>query len=125
MIRWFEEHNRISWTITLLGAFLIFYISSREFSGGTEALNNSYLSIIYHFSAFFLFSFFFMISVVRGKKRRFFFLSILISILYGVLDEFHQYFVPGRYFSVGDMAIDSFGVIFAFFTYLSLIVLRR
>ena len=35
--------------------------------------------------------------------------AILISSLYGVTDEYHQLFVPGRTFDVLDMAADAFG----------------
>jgi VanZ family protein len=35
--------------------------------------------------------------------------AILISSLYGVTDEYHQLFVPGRTFDVLDMAADALG----------------
>ena len=35
--------------------------------------------------------------------------AILISALYGVTDEYHQMFVPGRTFDVLDMAADAIG----------------
>ncbi len=37
--------------------------------------------------------------------------SILITILYAIIDELHQSFVPGRIPSVWDIAVDSFGAI--------------
>ena len=37
------------------------------------------------------------------------FAAIVISSLYGVSDEYHQRFVPGRTFDVLDMAADAFG----------------
>jgi VanZ family protein len=37
--------------------------------------------------------------------------AIAISSLYGVTDEYHQLFVPGRSFDVLDMAADAFGSI--------------
>ena len=37
------------------------------------------------------------------------FAAIVISSLYGVSDEYHQMFVPGRTFDVLDMAADAFG----------------
>ena len=39
-------------------------------------------------------------------------LSILASALYGVSDEFHQYFVPGRNAEVGDVVADAVGAFF-------------
>ena len=38
-------------------------------------------------------------------------LAILITILYGIIDELHQYFVPGRILSIVDILIDLFGAI--------------
>lgn len=35
----------------------------------------------------------------------------IISFLYALSDEFHQYFVPGRYASFGDVMIDSSGAL--------------
>ena len=35
--------------------------------------------------------------------------AVLISTLYGVTDEYHQLFVPGRSFDVFDMAADAIG----------------
>ena len=36
-------------------------------------------------------------------------ISILFGALYGISDEIHQYYVPGRYFSYWDMAADAAG----------------
>ena len=35
--------------------------------------------------------------------------AVVISSLYGISDEYHQMFVPGRTFDVLDMAADAFG----------------
>lgn len=43
----------------------------------------------------------------HGRKRTF--LTVAILILSGVLDEFHQLFVPGRYASFWDILIDTAG----------------
>jgi len=40
-------------------------------------------------------------------------LAILVTVLYAIMDEIHQSFVPGRISSVFDVAIDSFGAIAA------------
>ena len=37
------------------------------------------------------------------------FVAIAISTLYGVTDEYHQLFVPGRMFDAWDMAADALG----------------
>ena len=38
-------------------------------------------------------------------------LAILITIIYAITDEIHQYFVPGRISNVFDILIDSFGAV--------------
>ena len=38
-------------------------------------------------------------------------LAILITILYAITDELHQYFIPGRISNVFDITINSFGAI--------------
>ncbi len=43
------------------------------------------------------------------------FLSILIGLIYGTLDELHQIFVPGRVASSGDLLANATGIILAQF----------
>lgn len=38
-------------------------------------------------------------------------ISVIISILYAISDEIHQYFVPGRIGSPWDVVIDAWGVV--------------
>lgn len=46
---------------------------------------------------------------MRDVSRRAVLAAILISSLYGVSDEYHQVFVPGRTFDVLDMLADAIG----------------
>lgn len=48
-----------------------------------------------------------LLPTVRGK---YWFYSILFGVVYGISDEIHQYFVPGRIMSVWDMVADGLGV---------------
>jgi len=116
MISWFEKHDKISFLITILIAFTIFYLSSKTFSYSCPS--PSYLSLIYHFFAFFFLSFFLLISLTKGKPLIYvILLAILISIIYGISDEIHQFFVPGRYCSFIDILIDSAGVLISSLIY--------
>jgi VanZ family protein len=125
MLQFFEEHNRLSWAITFVGAGLIFYISSLSFEDSV-AYTINFLSTAYHFSAFFCFSFFLFISMTRGRVLGInFFAGILISVAYAISDEIHQFFVPGRYCSLFDATIDSAGILFAFIAYFILILGRK
>jgi VanZ family protein len=40
-----------------------------------------------------------------------------LGVLYGVLDEWHQSFVPGRVVSVADWAADIIGVVLGYFAF--------
>ena len=122
MISWFEKRSWLSWIIVVLVAIFIFYMSSQSFppsSGG-----NPLKSILYHLIIFFVFTFFLMISSVRGKNRNFILLAFSIAILYGVLDELHQGFVPGRDSSLGDIFFDSAGIILASMVYFISVLFR-
>ena len=43
---------------------------------------------------------------------------ILFTVIYAVIDEIHQYFVPNRYFDVFDVFIDIIGVAIGLFCFL-------
>ena len=44
-----------------------------------------------------------------GYRKRAFGLVIILCVAYGLLDEFHQVFVPGRTPSLADLAADTIG----------------
>ena len=48
---------------------------------------------------------------VTGRKKRVFLISLIWGSFYGVTDEFHQYFVPGRACMWQDWLIDTAGVL--------------
>jgi len=120
MIKWFEEHNKLSWAIAILIAVIIFYLSTLSFGKGFEIGHiTNWKSIVYHIVIFFALSLFFFISLLRGKGNfKLFLFSILILISYGILDEIHQFFVSGRFCSVLDVGFDLLGILFAFMVYL-------
>ena len=122
MISWFEKHSKFSWTITVLIAILIFYLSSLTFPPGTGV--TSALTIFYHFNVFFFFALFLSISLTKGKKASLVPLVLIISILYSFSDEIHQFFVPGRTFSVFDILLDFSGILLASMLYLFLIIIE-
>ena len=119
MIKWFERHNKLSWTITILIAVLIFYLSSLSFLDfGKGIYQASWRAIVYHVVIFFLLSIFFFISFLNGKQNNFLlFISFFVLVAYGVIDELHQSFVIGRFPSVLDLIFDSIGILFASMVY--------
>jgi len=118
MISWFEKHNKISWIVTIIIAIIIFYLSSLIFPPGPPG-GFPWKSIAYHFYAFLFLEAFLLISIIRGKNenKKFIFIAIIIALVYGVSDEIHQLFVPGRACSFSDFLIDSAGILFATFIY--------
>jgi len=113
ILMWFEEHNKISWLVTIIIAALMFYISSIEFGPGSLSPGASIRAILYHIFAYAALAFFLSISIVRGRWKSGIFLAVLIAILYGVSDEYHQLFVPGRAGTIRDVILDSIGVFLA------------
>jgi len=119
MINWLEKHNKISWTITIIIAIIIFTLSSISFKSSSNLFELK--TITYHFFAFFFLSLFLSISLTKGKKTNLLLLSIIISILYSISDEIHQLFVPNRYFTISDILTDTVGILTSTFIYLILI----
>lgn len=123
MIFWFEKHNKLSWIITILIVGIIFYISSLSFeitpTGGFK-----WQTIIYHFYAFFFLTIFLLISLIKGKlkNKNLIFIGIILAIFYGISDEIHQIFVPGRVCAISDVLIDSIGIFLAGYLYLSVLL---
>ena len=54
---------------------------------------------------------------IRTVRENAFTLSVIFAALYGALDEFHQYFVPGRFTSLYDWIADVLGVIILLYLY--------
>jgi len=115
MISWFEKHSKISLLITIIIAVAIFYVSSLTFPSGKPGSNIK--SILYHLFIFFLFSLFLLISLTKRKNVKLIPIAITTAVLYGILDELHQLFVPGRACSLGDVFVDAVGITFAFMLY--------
>ncbi len=120
MIRWFlsffEKNQVFSWLVTLIIAVMIFYISSLTFPAGG---GTSYISYIYHFTAFSYLALFLLFSLAKGRSSNLIILGIIIAFLYGISDEIHQYFVPGRYPSFKDILINSLGILVTSIAYAS------
>ena len=117
MIRWLEKNKSISIIFLVMMAIEIFLISS--ISGG-EITKGPDFSWLYHFSVFFLFNFFFLTSIksnktITGKKLV---LVLAISLIYSILDEIHQFFVPLRNPSIKDILIDNIGIFSSAIIYL-------
>ena len=115
---------------SFLCAAVIFYSSSvpGEESGAASmsivyrlqdfiALNPAILHFIVrkaaHFLVFLVLSFCLTntFRYIWANKKKVILISFGIASVYGILDEFHQYFVPGRVFAVTDMVINAAGAL--------------
>ena len=115
MINLLEKNRWLAVILTILSALLIFLISSLTFTGTGKP---SPIAIIYHFTAFSYLTLFLVISLTKGKPNKsLIIIGILIAIIYGILDEFHQSFVPGRFASNKDILVNSFGIILTALAY--------
>ncbi len=126
VIKWFEKHYMISLIITILIAIFIFYISSKPFEKGAPGPEFVLKPYLYHFGIFALLAFFFSITIIKGnyKFKSFIIIAILFALAYGILDEFHQLFVPNRSCGIEDVITDAAGVMSAAVFYVSSLVLR-
>jgi VanZ family protein len=117
MIKWLEKHRILSLIITILIIIEIFYFSSLSFGKSTEG--NPCIPTLYHFTIFFLLNFFLLITINKNKKIKDLIIVPIISIIYALLDEFHQVFVPSRTFSIQDILIDTAGILLSAIIYLT------
>lgn len=112
MISFLEKKRAISIILTLIIALEIFYFSSLT-GGSVSSGGISLLPLLYHFIVFFLFGFFLFVSI-KGKenlKLKYLILVLVISVIYALLDEFHQTFIPGRDANFLDIATDTAGIL--------------
>ena len=113
MITLLEKHPVFSWIITIFVAIVIFYMSTLTFGAEIPPTPFNIKSLIYHFSAFFFLSFFLLISLTKGKNMNLIYIGLIIAVIYGISDEIHQIIIPGRYFTLSDIMVDSLGILFA------------
>jgi VanZ family protein len=98
----------ISWAGTFAYMGLIFFLSAQHnlcLNGFPENSDKVVHAIIYMPLAFLLY---FSLNK-SGCRRSLFIVAFIFAGIYGITDEFHQYFVPGRFASAGDVAADFFG----------------
>ena len=121
-------HVLFAWVLVVLWAGFIFYMSSRtssnlstgffaSFSDWLKALINSVIgyhedpvSVACHFIEYTVLGF--LLSHALGLRLGFWkslLFAIVVASAYGVSDEIHQIFVPGRMCDPADWAVDTLG----------------
>ena len=100
------------WLPVYAYAGLIFYLSSRPYVP-TEVAGVVLNASILHMIEYAILSILLFRAFIKSNKTTFrenaIHLAIIITILYGITDEIHQYFVPGRVFSYFDILANSVG----------------
>jgi len=119
-----RENRLLNWIALIIWMGMIFYLSSIPNLKISEGLEDLILRKIAHFVEFFILALLWFKALRVTKKNlsklNIIFLSCCFSIIYAILDEFHQSFVPTRCASIIDVFIDSLGVLF-----FSLIAIRN
>ncbi|MBI5408077.1 MAG: VanZ family protein [Nitrospirae bacterium] len=97
----------VLWLITGIYMGLIFYLSSRTWE--TPELPTDFDKVI-HAVIYIPLAFLFYLSLKKsGLKRNVFITAVFLTVLYGISDELHQSYVPGRESSIADAFADFAG----------------
>ena len=112
-----EQINKLPaltcWFFTISYMGLVFYLSSKSLPL-PKMLSNA--DKIIHAFVYFILAVLLYFSFLKSGLRKYLLLiTMIIAISYGVSDELHQYYVPGRVASIGDVIADSFGALLGSF----------
>lgn len=112
-----EEINKLTavifWFFTISYMGLIFYLSSKSLL--LPKMLSDTDKIIHAFVYFILAVLLYFSFLKSGLRKYLLLITMIIAVSYGVSDELHQYYVPGRVASIGDVIADSFGALLGSF----------
>ncbi len=98
----------IYWFATAGYMAFIYFLSSRHFP--VPHFFPANFDKLAHILIYIPLAFFFFISLSKtGLNKYVFLISFMLAGIYGITDELHQYFVPGREAAAGDAVADFFG----------------
>lgn len=111
---WLEKHKGIVRLLTVSYMLFIFILSSMP-RPPQPLPPHECSSVIEHIVEYAILCFLLSISLAddSGINKKNLLFAVVIASLYGVSDEFHQSFVPGRVSSIYDVLADFFGSILA------------
>lgn len=108
----------------MLYAGLIYFLSSRPWNDLPVELFYGADKVIHYFMYFGLG--FMLIWAFRATRLKYnthlLFIAAIITVLYGISDELHQIFVPGRTASIADIVADTLGGLTG--AYIAIVVAR-
>lgn len=97
------------WFPVIIYTGIIFYFSSlpNPLPQGLPTFN--YMDLLLHSAEYLILSILLLRALLHYTASHPYAFSIAIAALYGITDEIHQLFVPGRVFAVSDMIADAAG----------------
>lgn len=108
-----EKHPKAIWSVTITYALLIFYLSSIQITQPV-ALKIPFITTIEHIVEYAILGVLLLTSF-RSIKKDGVWVVIALACLYGVSDEIHQLFTPGRFFDIHDILADCIGAVMGVF----------
>jgi VanZ family protein len=105
VITWLEEHRSIARASALVYMCAIFLFSSMSRVPQPDVGFDT--SVLAHFLEYAVLGV--LLSAALGLEKKRVFVAIFVASLFGVSDELHQFFVPGRVASIYDAATDAAG----------------
>ncbi len=97
--------NLLRWFPALVWMSIIFYWSSQPVLPIDSLPNSSLAHYLSHIGAYGILAV--LLTFGTGSSRRGLWLAFVLVILYGVSDEIHQSFTPGRKAGVKDVAVNT------------------
>jgi len=105
-----KKKELIFWIPSIVWMIVIFILSSMTGSDLQSAFPFFSDFNWGHFVAYFILAITYYIALYRKVKHpKVLYIIIVLSILYGVTDEFHQYFTPTRVPDIQDLIADAIG----------------
>ena len=99
------------WLLTICYMGIIFYLSSLHNIPLPKLLPRNFDKVI-HMCAYIPLAYLLYLSLKKSGISKYVFVSALVfASVYGISDELHQVFVPGRDASVGDFLADTLGAL--------------
>jgi hypothetical protein len=106
----FLQSRVLWWVLFLSYAGLIFWLSDGPIPEGVPFIEWPGADRLYHFFEYGLLSFL-GLQAISPQTRRRFLSALLLCWLYGLMDEVHQSWVPGRSADIVDWLIDGTGIV--------------
>ena len=109
------RERMIRWLPAIAWMAFIFAMSSREQFPATPGISSSLLAVIAHLVLYGTLALLILLAVSRDERpmRSTLVMVVALTALYGLSDEFHQSFVPGRHPSAFDLVVNTIGATLA------------